>query len=71
VSKLSVFAVLAVVLMGCSKPSGVSYQYEMRSEGPWSIHVVKFDRAQRDLELRTTLAPRPTIMKDAIPGQSM
>jgi hypothetical protein len=55
--KLAVFAVMAVVMAGCgSKPSAISYQHEKVSNGPWSIHVVKFDRSQRDLELRTTLS---------------
>jgi hypothetical protein len=48
---------MAVIMAGCgSKPSAISYQHEKVSNGPWSIHVVKFDRSQSDLELRTTLA---------------
>jgi len=48
---------MAVIVAGCGrKPSAISYQHEKVSNGPWSIHVVKFDRTQRDLELRTTLA---------------
>ena len=48
---------MAVAVAGCgSGTSEVSYQHEKVSSGPWSIHVVKFDRSQRDLELRTTLA---------------
>ena len=55
--------------MGCSKPSGVSYQHEKVSAGPWSIHVVKFDRAQRDLELRTTLAQETGFGLRTLPDQ--
>src|SRR6187549_2757338 len=55
--KWAVLVVMAVVMAGCgSKPSAISYQHEKVSNGPWSIHVVKFDRSQRDLELRTTLS---------------
>ncbi len=55
--KSAVLIVVAVIMAGCgSKPSAISYQHEKLSSGPWSIHVVKFDRSQRDLELRTTLA---------------
>jgi hypothetical protein len=55
-SRLAVFVVMPVIVMGCgSKPSVVSYQHDKVSNVPWSIHVVKFDRSQRDLELRTTL----------------
>jgi len=44
-------------MAGCgSRTSEVSYQHEKVSSGPWSIHIVKFDRTQRDLELRTTLS---------------
>lgn len=56
-SRLALFVVISVVVAGCgSKPSGVSYQHEKMTNGPWSIHMVRFDRSQRDLELRTTLA---------------
>jgi large repetitive protein len=55
--KLAVLVVMAAIMAGCgSKPSAISYQHEKVSSGPWSIHVVKFDRSQRDLELRTTLS---------------
>ena len=55
--KSAVLVVMAVIMAGCgSKPSAISYQHEKVSNGPWSIHVVKFDRSQSDLELRTTLA---------------
>jgi hypothetical protein len=55
--KWAVLVVMAVIMAGCgSKPSAISYQHEKVSSGPWSIHVVKFDRSQRDLELRTTLS---------------
>jgi hypothetical protein len=52
---LSVAMLLGVIGLGL-KPSGVSYQHDKVSNVPWSIHIVKFDRTQRDLELRTTLA---------------
>ena len=55
--RVAIFVTMAVVVAGCgSKPSAISYQHEKVSSGPWSIHVVKFDRSQRDLELRTTLS---------------
>src|SRR5688572_2123033 len=55
--KSAVLVVMAVIMAGCgSKPSAISYQHKKVSNGPWSIHVVKFDRSQSDLELRTTLA---------------
>ena len=58
------------MLAGCgSKPSGASYQHEKKSEGPWSIHVVKFDRAQRDLELRTTIAREMGFGLSTLPEQ--
>jgi len=55
--RVAIFVTMAVVVAGCgSKPSAISYQHEKVSSGPWSIHVVKFDRSHRDLELRTTLS---------------
>jgi len=55
--RVTIFVTIAVVVAGCgSKPSAISYQHEKVSSGPWSIHVVKFDRSHRDLELRTTLS---------------
>jgi len=35
----------------------MSYRNDRIPEGPWSIHVLKIDRARRDYELHTTLAP--------------
>ena len=55
-SKLAVVAAVPIVMMGCGSKPGVSYQHDNVSNVPWSIHVVKFDRSRRDLELRTTLA---------------
>jgi phosphodiester glycosidase len=64
-SRLAAVVGIVVVLAGCgSKQSSVSYQHEKMANGtngPWSIHMVKFDRSQRDLELRTTLA-RETVL---------
>ena len=55
--KVTTFVAMAVIVAGCGrKPSAISYQHEKVSNGPWSIHVVKFDRSRRDMELRTTLA---------------
>jgi len=55
--RLVVFALMPLVVLGCgSKPAAVFYQHEKVSHVPWSIHVVKYDRSQRDLELRTTLS---------------
>ena len=55
--RVTVLIAMAVVVAGCgSGTSQVSYQHEKVSSGPWSIHVVKFDRSQSDLELRTTLS---------------
>lgn len=55
--RVAVFVAMAIVVAGCgSETSEISYQHEKVSSGPWSIHVVKFDRSQRDLELRTTLS---------------
>src|SRR6187401_1355398 len=58
--RLPAVAVIAIVLAGCgAKPSSVSYQHEKLTNGtngPWSIHMVKFDRSQRDLQLRTMLS---------------
>src|SRR5688572_22795069 len=61
-SRLAAFLVMPMMIVGCgSKPSGVSYQQEKVSKGPWSIHVVKFDRSLRDLEIRTTLAKETVV----------
>jgi hypothetical protein len=55
--RLVVFALMPLVVLGCgSKPPAVSYQHNKVSDVPWSIHVVKYDRSHRDLELRTTLS---------------
>src|SRR5687767_9574962 len=66
-------AVLLAVLMvviGCGpKPAGVSYQHEKVSNVPWSIHIVKFDRSHRDLELRTTLARETGFGLTTLPDQ--
>ena len=52
-----IFVPIIVLVAGCGPGTpNVSYQHEKVSSGPWSIHVVKFDRSRRDLELRTTLA---------------
>ncbi len=67
--KCAVFVVLAT-MAGCgSKPSAISYQHEKVSSGPWSIHVVKFDRSRRDLELRTTLAQETIFGLSTLPEQ--
>ena len=42
------------MLAGCSKQE-VSYRNE-KASAPWSIHVVKFERKARDLQLHSTLA---------------
>ncbi len=34
----------------------MSYQNDRIAEGPWSVHVLKIDRARKDYELHTTLA---------------
>jgi hypothetical protein len=53
---------MPIVVVGCGpKSSGVSYQHDSVLNGPWSIHVVKFDRSRGDLELRTTV-PQNTII---------
>jgi hypothetical protein len=53
-NRLLVFVLLCLVAADCGpKPSSVSYHHETVATGPWSIHLVKFDRAQPDLELRT------------------
>jgi hypothetical protein len=35
---------------------GISYRHDEIAEGPWSIHLVKVERANAELELQTTLA---------------
>src|ERR1044071_6738955 len=36
---------------------GFSYRHDEISAGPWSIHIVKIDRSNPNLELQTTLPP--------------
>jgi hypothetical protein len=36
---------------------GFSYRHDEIAEGPWSIHIVKMDRSNTNLELQTTLPP--------------
>lgn len=36
-------------------PHGFAYHHDEIPEGPWSVHIVKLDRANADLELQTTL----------------
>ena len=54
-------AALALVLTSCgSEPpqaagTGIAYHHDKVAKVPWSIHVVKVDRARTDLELRTML----------------
>lgn len=36
--------------------TGISYTHEQVARVPWSIHILKIDRARHNLELRTTLA---------------
>src|SRR5258705_3590988 len=55
-SGLALFVVMSILVIGLGLKPGVSYQHDTVPKVPWSIHIVKFDRAQRDLELRTTLA---------------
>src|SRR5262245_38024070 len=54
--KLALVILTAALAIGSGSKPGVSYEHEKVSKGPWSIHIVKFNRAQRDLELRTMLA---------------
>jgi hypothetical protein len=51
-------AALALASCGRDRTSapGITYQHEKIPSVPWSIHVVRMDRAQPGLELRTTLA---------------
>jgi hypothetical protein len=39
---------------------GYSYSHDQIPEGPWSIHILKVDRANPNLELQTTLAKGST-----------
>jgi len=36
-------------------PHGFAYHHDEIPDGPWSVHIVKVDRANPDLELQTTL----------------
>ena len=57
---------LALVLISCGSEApqagpGISYHHDKVSKVPWSIHVVKIDRAQTNLELHTTLGRRAKV----------
>lgn len=51
---------LVVVSCGSEKPGGdgpgIHHQLDRQPKVPWSVHIIKIDRARRDLELHTTLA---------------
>jgi hypothetical protein len=69
-SGLAVFLTMPVMVAGCgAKAPEVSYQHDEVANVPWSIHVVKFDRSQRDLELRTTLAQDTIFGLSTLPQQ--
>jgi hypothetical protein len=63
--KLFPFAVITLLLASCGRgpaaSSGVTYQHEKVPSEPWSIHIAKIDRANADLQIRTTLA-RDTVL---------
>lgn len=54
---------IALALLGCSlgaraaeSGKGYAYRHETISEVPWSIHILKVDRANPDLQLQTVMA---------------
>ncbi|HMJ64847.1 MAG TPA: hypothetical protein VK615_05820, partial [Candidatus Binatia bacterium] len=56
ISTWALVILIPALAIGLGSKPGVSYNHDKISKGPWSIHIVKFNRSQRDLELRTTLA---------------
>lgn len=60
-------AAVSLLLASCSPDSsqapgsGISYHHDKVDKVPWSIHVVKAERARADLEWRTTLGKEARI----------
>lgn len=48
---------------------GFSYQNDRDADVPWSIHIIKIDRANTDLELHTTLASNTVLGLAPLPDQ--
>jgi hypothetical protein len=59
--KLALLILIPAMAIGLGSKPGVSYDHDKISKGPWSIHIVKFNRSQPDLELRTTLAQNTVV----------
>lgn len=60
-SVLALIAAAPAVMVSCgsskqTQGDGVTYRHDRVSSQPWSIHIVKIDRARADLILQTTLA---------------